>query len=151
MLDQTEIAELYQEIILEHNKSPRNTGCIHNADCEAAGHNPLCGDKVSVYLKTENDRVEDVKFDGEGCAISIASASLMTEAIKNKSIDDAKNLFEQMRDMLIEKELPDISQLGTLQALAGVREFPMRIKCATLPWHTLKSALDHNKNITSTE
>lgn len=151
MLEHTEIADLYQELILEHNKSPRNQGTIPEPDCEATGHNPLCGDKVNIYLNTENGHIKDVKFDGEGCAISIASASLMTDAIKNHSIEEARNLFEQLHNMFIEKELPDVSQLGKLQALAGVREFPMRIKCATLPWHTLKSALDHNKDITSTE
>lgn len=138
-----DLRELYQEVILDHNRHPRNRGKLEAPTAEAHGHNPLCGDVVVVRLKVENDRVTDVRFDGQGCAISTASASLMTEAVKGKTLDEAEATFREFQRMVTETgEAGDHSQLGELEALAGVREHPVRIKCATLAWHTLHAALE---------
>ncbi|HKJ62221.1 MAG TPA: SUF system NifU family Fe-S cluster assembly protein [Hyphomicrobiales bacterium] len=140
-----ELRDLYQQVIVDHNKSPRNFGKLEHADLEAEGYNPLCGDKLHVYLKVnEENLIEEVSFEGEGCAISVASASLMTEAMKGKSVDEFKKLFDGFQHMVTSDmaETPDDEALGKLAVLAGVREFPSRIKCAVLCWHTMKSAIE---------
>ena len=144
----SELRDLYQEVILDHAKRPRNFGRPDHFDHEAHGHNPLCGDKIDVFLILgKDDRVEDIRFEGRGCAISMASASLMTELLKGKTEAEAKRLFEKFHEMVTHEEsgetLPDAApdDLERLQVLAGVRQFPMRVKCATLPWHTFNAAL----------
>jgi nitrogen fixation NifU-like protein len=135
----SDLRELYQEVIFDHNRNPRNFGKPAMANREAQGFNPLCGDKVTVYLKIENGVIADAAFDGSGCAISTASASLMTEALKGKTEAEAEQLFEGFHGMVAGSgSHPD---LGKLEVLSGVREFPARIKCATLAWHTLNAAL----------
>ena len=139
-----DIKDLYQEVIIDHNRSPRNFGKLENPTQVAEGYNPLCGDKLNLYLTTENDLITDVSFDGSGCAISVASASLMTDSLKGKTIKEAEQLFENFHDLIMEEENPDqeqIQSLGKLVALSGVKEYPARVKCATLCWHTLHSAL----------
>jgi nitrogen fixation protein NifU and related proteins len=136
------LRELYQEIILDHYRRPRNFGPLEGATHQAAGHNPLCGDQVKVYLDLDGGgAIGRIGFEGAGCAISTASASLMTEAVAGLPVDDARRLFQRFHDLLTHKGEPD-GELGDLEALAGVRDLPVRIKCATLPWHTLKAALD---------
>ena len=138
----TDLRELYQEVILDHNRHPRNRRKLVGAFRSAEGHNPLCGDNVKVYLSTHEDRVTDVAFEGQGCAISTASASLMTEAVKGKTLVEAEHIFREFQSMVTETGDPTAyPQLGDLEVLAGVREYPVRIKCATLPWHTLHAAL----------
>lgn len=136
------LGELYQELILEHNRSPRNYREIPEADAHAEGNNPLCGDQVRVYVRLDGDRIEDVSFQGSGCAISRASASLMTGAVKGKTREEADALFDRFHG-LVTGTLPqsEAATLGKLAAFAGVAEFPIRVKCASLPWHTLKAAL----------
>lgn len=150
-----ELKELYQQVILDHNKNPRNWGKLENATHEAEGHNPLCGDQLHLYLILEGDKIIDVKFIGNGCAISKASASVMTTIIKNKTIDEVKELFHHFHDIVTSdvKDEIDKDKLGKLSVFAGVREFPVRVKCASLSWHTLMNALDENQNkkIVSTE
>jgi nitrogen fixation NifU-like protein len=138
-----DLSSLYQEVILDHNRRPRNFGAMTDPTRTASGHNPLCGDQLTVFLRVANDRIEDIKFEGSGCAISKASASLMTEAVKGRSLADVLGVFERFQSMIttpLDLDAADES-LGKLQALAGVRSFPVRIKCASLPWHTLKAAL----------
>lgn len=144
----SELRDLYQEVILDHAKRPRNFGRPERFDHEAHGHNPLCGDKVDIYLILgAGGRVEEVRFEGRGCAISMASASLMTELLKGKTEAEAKRLFERFHGMMTHEAgggpLPDATadDLERLEVLAGVRQFPMRVKCATLPWHTFNAAL----------
>jgi len=151
MID-SELATLYQDIIIDHNKSPRNFREIPPPRHEADGYNPLCGDRLNVYLTLDGDRISDVSFKGSGCAISVASASLMTEALKGRTVTEAEALFEQMHALLTGQETasPDI-ELGKLEALAGVRAYPSRVKCATLAWHTVQSALTENQQPVSTE
>lgn len=147
-----DLRELYQEVILDHNKSPRNFGPLASATNKADGSNPLCGDKCTVFVELRDATVQKVNFAGSGCAISTASASLMTEALTGKSIDEARALFERMHDLLTSDEsTQDIEGLGKLAVFSGVREYPMRVKCATLAWHTLKSALEGNHEPVSTE
>jgi nitrogen fixation NifU-like protein len=136
------LGELYQNVILEHNRSPRNFRAMPEADRQADGHNPLCGDQVTVWVRLEGDRVADVSFQGAGCAISRASASIMTDAVKGKSRAEAEALFERFR-RLVTGDLPpgETETLGKLAVFSGVSEFPIRVKCASLAWHTLKSAL----------
>lgn len=137
-----DLRELYQEVILDHNRHPRNRGTLAVADRTAEGHNPLCGDMVTIYVHTEGDRVAEVAFEGQGCAISTASASLMTEAIKGKTLAEAESIFREFQSMVTEiGDATPHPDLGDLEVLAGVREYPVRIKCATLPWHTLHAAL----------
>ena len=151
------LKELYQEIILEHGKNPRNLRKTENFNKDAKGHNPLCGDKVHVYLKlNENKKVEDISFEGSGCAISMASASIMTDLMKGKSDNEAKEIIEDFLGMI--KENPDLKSeylkedaKTKLMCLSGVKQYPMRVKCATLSWHTLTSAMDNSKEITNTE
>jgi len=137
-----DLRELYQDVILDHNRHPRNRRRLTGAHNSAEGHNPLCGDNVTVYISTENDRVTDVAFEGQGCAISTASASLMTEAVKGKTLNEAEHIFREFQTMVTTTgELVERPELGDLEVLAGVREYPVRIKCATLPWHTMHAAL----------
>jgi nitrogen fixation protein NifU and related proteins len=134
-----DLTELYQSIILDHNRRPRNYGELPDADRRAEGRNPLCGDQVAVFVKLDGDRLADVRFTGQGCAISKASASLMTAAVSGKSVADADALFERVHDMMVGKAAGD--GLGQLAALAGVSRFPVRVKCASLAWHALRNAL----------
>ena len=151
------LKELYQEIILEHGKNPRNLGKVHEFNKDAKGHNPLCGDNVHVYLKLNGQKiVEDISFEGSGCAISMASASIMTDLIKGKNEHEAKEIVEDFLGMI--KENPDLKseylkddEKTKLMCLSGVKQYPMRVKCATLSWHTLTSAMGNSKEITKTE
>lgn len=144
------LRDLYQEIIVDHGKQPRNFGALLNANHHQAGHNPLCGDKLMLYVLEKNGVVEDIHFEGTGCAISVASASLMTEAVKGKSIDTIINLFKLFHHLLTEGKEPE-EDIGKLTAFSGVSEFPVRVKCATLAWHTLMAALANDPNPVSTE
>ena len=146
-----DLKELYRDVILDHNKRPRNFGRLDPADGQADGHNPLCGDRLSVFVKMDGDRIEDLKFEGKGCAISTASASLMTEAVKGKDKAAVGHLFEQVHNLLTQQDAPATAELGKLAALQGVREFPSRVKCASLCWHTLNAALDRGASTVSTE
>ena len=139
--------EIYQEVILDHYRKPRNYAELPEANRQAGGHNPLCGDKVTVYLQVEDGVVKDVTFQGAGCAISTASASLMTETIKGKSVEEAEAVFRRFHDMVTagEGEGDDEGDLGKLEAFAGVRQIPIRVKCATLAWHTMKAALESER------
>ncbi len=143
-----DLKDLYQEIIVDHNRAPRNFREIENADITAEGYNPLCGDKLTVYLKLDGDVINDVSFQGEGCAISVASASLMTDQLMGKTEAEAEKIFETFHELVTDRDSEiDLEKVGKLGALAGVREFPARVKCATLCWHTLNSALDdHGKD-----
>jgi len=135
-----ELNELYREVILDHNRHPRNFGRLDPADAQANGHNPLCGDKLSVTLNLQGDVISDLKFDGNGCAISMASASLMTEAVKGRDRTSVTVMFDKVHALLTQADAP-AADLGKLAALSGVREFPARVKCASLCWHTLNAAL----------
>lgn len=147
-----ELQELYQEIILDHNKRPRNFRQLENVTHLAQGHNPLCGDELTIYLRLSNGTIEDVSFQGEGCAISKASASLMTSQVKGKSTDDARREISQVVNMLTASEEPKIEfeEMGDLASLSGIRQFPVRVKCATLAWHALEAAIE-GKGEVSTE
>ena len=140
------LATLYQDLILDHNRAPRNYREIDNANRKAEGHNPLCGDRLTVWLQMKDDLIEDAAFQGSGCAISRASASLMTVAVKGKRKVEAEDLLEQFR-RLVTGTLPSdqAPSLGKLAAFAGVAEYPVRVKCASLPWHTMKAALDQTR------
>jgi len=142
--------ELYQEVILDHNKRPRNFRTIDPSTHRADGHNPLCGDRLSLYVRVSEDTIEDVAFQGSGCAISKASASLMTDAVKGQTIEAANALFARFHAMVTTPPDQPVENMGKLSVLAGVREFPVRVKCASLCWHTLKAALDR-KAAVSTE
>ena len=145
-----ELTDLYQELIVDHNRNPRNFGRIEDATHQAEGFNPLCGDKVSIYLNVKDGVVQDVAFEGCGCAISIASASLLSEAVKAKPVNEVVNLFETMRSVLTGDQIEiDRQALGKLAALEGVKAFPSRIKCAILSWHALNSALSDGQPVRS--
>ncbi len=146
-----ELYDLYQEILLDHYKRPRNFGPLPDLDREAEGYNPLCGDRVQIRLKLDGDRLAEVRFEGSGCAISTASTSMMTEAVRGKSRREVGELFELFRAAVTGDEPEPLAELGELAALSGVRQFPMRVKCATLGWHTLKAALDSPGRTVSTE
>ena len=149
----SDLRELYQQVILDHNRSPRNYRCISEADRSSEGHNPLCGDHLSLYVKLDGGRIADIAFQGAGCAISKASASLMTDAVKGQTIQEAQLLFGKFRDLVtsdISTE-PVVDGIGKLAVFAGVREFPVRIKCATLAWHTLEAALENSEFPVTTE
>jgi nitrogen fixation NifU-like protein len=146
-----DLKDLYRDVILDHNKHPRNFGRLEQADAHADGHNPLCGDRLSVFLKLDGDRVADLRFEGKGCAISTASASLMTEAVKGKNKAAIDALFTKVHTLLTQQDAAPGSDLGKLAALSGVREFPARVKCASLCWHTLNAALDRGAGTVSTE
>ncbi len=138
----SDLRDLYQELIVDHNKNPRNYGVLADANRRAEGYNPLCGDKVTVYLHVDGDRIDDVRFEGAGCAISTASASLMTQAVKGKTVAEAEALFGAFHAMVTGQDASEetADRLGKLAVLAGVREYPSRVKCATLAWHTLHNA-----------
>lgn len=143
------LRELYQEMIIDHGKNPRNFGELSDANLQQVGHNPLCGDKLVVYVREQDERIQAVQFKGEGCAISMASASLMTELLQGKSLPEARHLFEQFHLLVTGAQTTD--ELGKLEIFAGVAEFPVRVKCATLAWHTIMAALQQHKEIVSTE
>jgi nitrogen fixation NifU-like protein len=145
-----DLRDLYQEVVFDHYKKPRNFHRLTNANREAMGDNPLCGDRIAVYLNVENGVIREVSFEGSGCAISTASASLMTEALKGKTEAEAVQLIEGFHAALTRSEAPQ-DNLGKLRVLSGVREFPARVKCATLAWHTLNSALKNLKETVTTE
>ena len=151
------LKELYQEIILEHGKNPRNLRKTENFNKDAKGHNPLCGDKVHIFLKlNENKKVEDISFEGQGCAISMASASIMTGLVKGKEENEVKEIIKDFLEMIKEKEslnskLLEEDEKTKLMCLSGVKQYPMRVKCATLSWHTLSSALDNSQETVKTE
>ena len=144
-----ELGDLYQEIILDHYKKPRNAGRIEEPSCSASGDNPLCGDKIAVTVKVAGDRIDDIRWKGAGCAISTASASLMSEAVKGRTKAEFTSLFEKFHAMVTGKGPSD--GLEKLEVFAGVSEFPVRVKCASLAWHTLKAALEGQKDTVSTE
>ena len=146
-----DLKDLYRDVILDHNRQPRNFGRLEQADAHADGHNPLCGDRLSVFVKLDGDRVADLRFEGKGCAISTASASLMTEAVKGKDKAAIGALFEKVHTLLTQQDAVPGAELGKLAALSGVREFPARVKCASLCWHTLNAALDRGYATVSTE
>ncbi len=149
----SDLQDLYQEMILDHYKRPRNRRRLDDADHEAEGYNPLCGDRVNVYVKLDGDRVSDVGFEGTGCAISTASASMMTEALKGKTIEQARQLFEKFRALVTGRlNEPEAGpELGKLEVFSGVSQYPVRVKCATLAWHTLHAALEGKQETISTE
>jgi nitrogen fixation NifU-like protein len=144
------IDDLYQETILDHSKRPRNHHSLTDANRKAEGYNPLCGDKLKLYLKMDGDVVKDASFEGAGCAISTASASLMTESLKGKSREEAMRLIDKFHDLLT-TDTPASRDLGKLVVFCGVRDYPARVKCATLAWHTLKSALSGSSETVTTE
>jgi nitrogen fixation NifU-like protein len=146
----SDLSDLYQEVILDHNKRPRNFRVIEGPTHHAEGYNPLCGDRLKLYVNVEGDSIVDVAFEGSGCAISKASASLMTDALKGKTVADARAMFERFHRMVTTPPDQTVEDLGKLSVLAGVREFPVRVKCASLAWHTLKAALARETQ-TSTE
>lgn len=146
-----DLKDLYRDVILDHNKRPRNFGVLAPPAHRARGHNPLCGDQLTVYVEVEGDLVKDVRFEGKGCAISVASASLMSEAVKGKPRTEVARLYGQVHDLLTLQDAPAPPELGKLAALSGVREFPARVKCASLCWHTLNAALDGAAAPVSTE
>lgn len=146
-----DLKDLYQDIIIDHNRSPRNFRALDDATHVAEGFNPLCGDKLRVFLKVEDDTITDVTFLGSGCAISTASASLMTDQLKGRPVAEAEQLFGRMHALLTKGEDGDPASLGKLAALSGVRDYPTRVKCATLCWHTLQSALAGDERPATTE
>lgn len=147
----TDLREIYQEVIFDHYKRPRNRGALAGASHRAEGYNPLCGDKVIVYLRVEDGIVREASFEGAGCAISTAAASLITEALKGRRIGEVEGLFGEFHSMVTGKDTAAHPRLGKLAVLAGVREFPSRVKCATLAWHTVLAALKHEREAVSTE
>ena len=150
----SDLRELYQQVILDHNKNPRNFGKLEGANRVQEGHNPLCGDHLHVYLYLNDDQIiEDIRFEGSGCAISKASASLMSSTLKGKSADHAYEIFNRFHALVTagEDKTVDLEKMGKLAVFAGVRDFPTRIKCATLPWHTMKAALEEGDTAITTE
>jgi nitrogen fixation NifU-like protein len=147
----SELSELYQQVILDHNKKPRNFRKLESANHTAEGFNPLCGDQLTVYLNLEGDLVTDVGVEGSGCAISKASASMMTQAVKGKSKEQAEKLFKEFHSMVTGEldEETEANSLGNLKIFAGVREFPVRVKCASLPWHTMHAALNKEEQVST--
>ena len=147
-----DLKDLYKEVIVDHNRNPRNFGKLEDADRRLEGFNPLCGDRLTLYLKMDGDRIADIRFDGSGCAISVASASLMTEAMKGKTKQEAERIFSDFHHLITGDDgHTDPDKLGKLAALAGVRDYPSRVKCATLCWHTLNSLLHGREAPVSTE
>lgn len=150
----TDLRDLYQEVIFDHNRNPRNFGKLTDASHKAEGFNPLCGDRLTVYLKVDPDEgtITDVAFDGAGCAISVASASLMTETLKGRTLAEAEALFEGFHDLIMDQPAgADAPELGKLHVLEGVKTFPSRVKCATLSWHTMHAALEGKDDSITTE
>lgn len=147
----SDLRDLYQEVILDHNRRPRNRGALAAATHRAEGFNPLCGDRLVLELAVRGDRIEEVRFEGEGCAISTAAASLMTEAVKGRSLPEVERLHAGFQGLVTGRPSAAPADLGALEALGGVAEFPMRVKCATLCWHTLKAALRGGEQVATTE
>lgn len=149
----SELDELYQDVIIDHSRRPRNFGILEGATRKADGHNPLCGDQITVYLNLEHDVIRDIRFEGSGCALSTASASMMTASVKSKTRAEAERLFERFHGMITAEQGDglDPSTLGKLAVFSGVREFPLRVKCVSLPWHTLRAGLDGTGQPVSTE
>lgn len=146
-----DLADLYRDVVVDHNRKPRNFGKLAGANRSAEGTNPLCGDRLHLYLDVEGDQVRDVRFEGHGCAISTASASLMSEAVKGKSVQQVRELFHGVHEMLTRHDAAPAAGLGKLAALSGVRQFPARVKCASLCWHTLNAALAQDATPVTTE
>jgi len=148
----SDLDDLYQEVILDHGRKPRNFHKLEDANRQAEGLNPLCGDHFKLYIKVDGDRIADIGFEGSGCAISKASASLMTQSVKGKTVQEAEDLFSRFHLLVTEgPQKVAVSELGKLAALSGVCEFPTRVKCASLVWHTLKNALEDGPKVISTE
>ena len=147
----SDLRELYQDVILEHSKAPRNYRALQSANHKAEGYNPLCGDHFTVYIDLEGDKIQDVSFQGSGCAISKASASMMTQTVKGKSREEAEQLFERFHKLVTGQVNGEGEALGKLAVFAGVSEFPVRVKCATLAWHTLQAALEGKQDSVTTE
>jgi nitrogen fixation protein NifU and related proteins len=147
----SELSELYQQVILDHNKKPRNFRKLENASHTAEGFNPLCGDQLTIYIDLENDLLKEVGFEGSGCAISKAAASMMTQAVKGKSKEQVESLFQEFHSMVTGElnEETEENNLGNLKIFAGVRDFPVRVKCATLSWHTLHAALNKQEQVST--
>ncbi len=147
----SELSDLYQEIILDHNRRPRNYGKLEEATHQAEGHNPLCGDEISVFIRVEDDRITDISFDGQGCAISKASASLMTSRLKGRTLEEVRTVAADVRELLTgpDEEPADLEKLGDLAALQGVGKYAVRVKCATLAWHALEAALEGDHEFTT--
>ena len=148
----SELRDLYQEVILDHNKHPHNFGELADADRHADGFNPLCGDKLSVYVNLDGDMITDVCFEGSGCAISKASASLMTDSVKGKTLVETRELFDRFLNLVTDGDVADDDEaLGKLAVFAGVRDYPTRVKCASLAWHTLRAAVEDRHDVVTTE
>jgi nitrogen fixation NifU-like protein len=148
----SELRDLYQEVILDHNKHPHNFGELTGADRHADGFNPLCGDKLVVYVNLDGDMITDVRFKGSGCAISKASASLMTDSVKGKTLVETRELFDQFLNLVTDGDVADDDEvLGKLAVFAGVRDYPTRVKCASLAWHTLRAAVEDRHDVVTTE
>ncbi len=148
----SDLRDLYQEVVVDHGRRPRNFRALSQFSHEAEGFNPLCGDRLHLYLQVENERILEAAFTGSGCAISTASASLMTERLKGRTVQEAGAVFQAFHAMLTRQDaLPDLDRLDKLAVLSGVHEYPTRVKCATLPWHTLQAALRHDKTPAKTE
>ncbi|HHQ40916.1 MAG TPA: SUF system NifU family Fe-S cluster assembly protein [Chromatiales bacterium] len=146
----SDLRDLYQEVIFDHNRNPRNFGRLEGATHRAEGFNPLCGDQLTLYLKVgEDGRIEDVAFEGKGCAISTASASLLTESVKGRTLEEAERLFRGFHAMIMDEPAGEPVELGKLEVLAGVKEFPARVKCATLAWHTLHAAIEGQEQVST--
>lgn len=148
----SELRDLYQEVILDHNKHPHNFGELAGADRHADGFNPLCGDKLAVYVNLDGDMITDVRFEGSGCAISKASASLMTDSVKGKTLVETRELFDRFLNLVTDGDVADDDEaLGKLAVFAGVRDYPTRVKCASLAWHTLRAAVEDRHDVVTTE
>ena len=150
----SDLRELYQEVILDHGRNPRKFGRIENASHNARGRNPICGDDTTIYLEMDGDQIRDISFEGSGCAISTSSASLMSEALRGKTLDEVRALFDDFHEMVTgdpSQKAEVSSEMGKLAVMAGVREFPIRVKCATLGWHALLAALEDSGDTVSTE
>jgi len=145
----SDLSDLYQEVILDHNRRPRNFHVLADASHSAEGYNPLCGDRLTLYLKLADGTISDVSFEGAGCAISKASASMMTDAVKGRTMMEAGALFERFHKMVTTPPEQPVEDMGKLSSLAGVREFPVRVKCASLAWHTLKAAMEHKSKVST--
>ena len=145
-----DLKDLYRDVIVDHNRNPRNFRAMPDADRKAEGFNPLCGDRLTLYVKVDGDTLTSISFEGSGCAISVASASLLTESVKGRTVRQAEELFTKMHDLLTRQDVAvDVPALGKLGALSGVREFPARVKCASLCWHTLDAALHQQPTVTT--
>lgn len=146
-----DLTDLYRDVIVDHNKNPRNYGRLEQANRNAEGNNPLCGDRLHIFVDVKDDLIRDIRFECKGCAISTASASLMSEAVKGRRLGEVRRLFGEVHAMLTRQDAPVPADLGKLAALSGVREFPARVKCASLAWHTLNAALERDSQPVTTE